>query len=132
MLAYYGSSVEEEQSFVSKLYQCAKKYCRHNVDFVPQANLVLWLRHCARVSAIDASQALNEDVLGSDLRLQVEDLDHLIALDQTEPTAVHGSTITMATASEYQQIIKEWTESIDGRVKLRGENSDLRTLQPLL
>lgn len=132
MLAYYSSSVEEEQSFISKLSQCAKKYRRHNNDFVPEANLVLWLKHCARVSAIKESQAAHGDVLGSDLRLEVEDLVHLIALDQTEPAMVYGSAITMATAGEYQQIIREWTESLDGRVKMRGETFNLRSLQPLL
>lgn len=129
-MAYYDSD-SEDRSFASKLCECAKKYHCHDIDFVPQANLVMWLKHCSRVSAINASQALHEDVLGSDLRLQVEDLVHLIALDQTEPTVVHGSTITMATASECQHLIREWTESLDGRVRLRKETFDLRTLQPL-
>lgn len=132
VLNFYGSYTEKDQSYVSKLYQCAKKYRRHNVDFVPQANFVLWLKYCAQVSAIDTSRASYEAVLDTDLRLQLKDLDHLIAMNNTKPIAIHGFPVTIATASEHQHIIKEWTESVDGHVKVHGETSDLRTLQPLL
>lgn len=125
ILVYYGWS-EKSRDFILKLSQCAKKYPRYEDDFVPQANLVLWLKHCAAISAINAPATNEKSFAGS---FKAKDLDYLIELDETNSTDVYGIAVTRGTARERQEDIKEWTQSQDSLVHLHGKMIDLRTLR---
>lgn len=129
ILANYGWD-KKGRDFILKLYQCARKYPRYRDDFVPQANLVLWLRHCAAISAINDSKTKDSSFAGSGDHFKEKDLVYLLGLDEAQSTNVYGVAVTIATASERQEDIRVWTQSRNGRVHLNGIIVDLQALRP--
>lgn len=125
ILLYYGWN-KKSRDFILKLYQCAKKYPRYEDDFVPQANLVLWLKHCAAIAAIDAPATTDRSFAGSNGHFKVKDLDYLLELEERKSTEVYNVAVTSETARECQEDIREWTQSQDSRVHLHGKIIDLR------
>lgn len=56
VLRRYGcNTAEYNREKLAFVHNCAKMFPRFKDDFVPQANLVRWLKHCALLSVLQAS-----------------------------------------------------------------------------
>lgn len=68
VLSYYGWNEELINcDDMASLYKCAKKYPRFKIDFVPQANLVRWLKHCSAVLKINDSKTQEKHFANRDV-----------------------------------------------------------------
>jgi hypothetical protein len=110
------------------MWACAKAYPRFDLDFLPQANLLRFLKHCAAVSKLDSSQ--EADFAGSGETFQKKDLKSLRDLGKGKPVLIYGREVTLETASQTESEIREWTCNQSGLVVIGGALIDLRAVRP--
>jgi hypothetical protein len=113
---------------VGYMWACAKAYPRFDLDFLPQANLLRFLKHCAAVSKLDSSQ--EADFAGSGGTFQRKDLKSLRDLGKGKPVFIYGRKVTLETASQTEREIREWTCNQSGLVDVGGALIDLRAARP--
>ena len=125
VVKHYGWDEEEYGTPTMKaLKQCAQKWPRFKEDFVPQANVIRWLRHRHAVSLGNAAQEFQ--YAG---KLQFKDLEPLLKLDGKTPVEVYGKKVTLGTAKALQPEIEKWTENQDGVLTVKGKQVDLKILR---
>lgn len=94
VLEYYEWSTDSfGRDRLAFMYNCAKKYPRFRLDFVPHANLVRWLKHCDALSYLD--KATEDNFAGFGGEFMVKDLKSLQKLEESKPTPVYGQNVTL-------------------------------------
>lgn len=128
-LTRYGWDTEKfRRDGLSYAYSCAMKCPSFEVDFIPQANLVHWLKHCSAVSALEASKEHDFAPYGEEIA--VKDLHSLSKLTKGEPVLIYGKEVTLETAGQLQHEIRRWTENQNGMVFVGGKWLDLKEHRP--
>jgi hypothetical protein len=111
------------------VHKCTVIYPNFQNDFVPQANLVRWLKHCSAVFALEKARE-PDDFAPYGTEFAVKDLKHLQELKKSKSVRIYDTEVTLDTANEMQAKIKEWTENQDGIVTVRGNRVDLKKPRP--
>jgi hypothetical protein len=110
------------------MYACAKAYPQFELDFIPQANMLRYLKHCAAVSKLNSSK--EEEFAGFDGTFQKKDLKSLRDLGKGKPVCIYGWKVTLETASQVKSKIKGWTQNQSEVVGVDGATIDLRDARP--
>jgi hypothetical protein len=110
------------------MWACAKAYPRFDLDFLPQANLLRFLKYCAAVSKLDSSQ--EADFAGSGGTFQRKDPKSLRDLGKGKPVLIYGRKVPLETASQTESEVGEWTCTQSGVVVISGAFIDLRAARP--
>jgi hypothetical protein len=96
LVCYQWDAEEFSRDRLAFVYKCAQKYPRVKDDFIPQVNVVRWLKHYAAVSALEEPNTKEEDFApSSGGEFAVKDLKYLKQLKEDEPTEVYGIKITL-------------------------------------
>lgn len=129
VLEYYEWSTDSfGRDRLAFMYNCAKKYPRFRLDFVPHANLLRWLKHCDALSHLD--KATEDNFAGFGGEFMVKDLKSLQKLEESKPTRVYGQDVTLKTAAEFHEFIERWTQHHTAVVVVGGQNLDLKKYRP--
>lgn len=108
LMAHYLWDAEKfSRDRLAYVYNCAMMFPRFKIDFIPQANLVRWLKHCAAVSNLEVSK--EEDFAPYGGEFAVKDLRLLQKMKGDKSTMIYGREVTRETASELQHDIRRWT-----------------------
>jgi hypothetical protein len=108
---------------LAALYGCAVRYPSFKKDFLPQINLVWWLRYTADIPNIHYSMSKSERFFRN------VDLQCLLDLHKSGTTTIHGLEIKPDSADHLGKYIRTWTESKDGRVRMPERTIDLQALK---
>lgn len=106
------------------VYNCARIFPKFKLDFIPQANLVRYLKHCAALST--SKKSTEDDFAPYGGEFAVKDLHLIQKLKGDKPTMVYGREVTRQTASELEHEIRRWTENQTGVVIVGGKRLDLK------
>jgi hypothetical protein len=135
ILTKYGWYTEKfSRDGLSYAYNCATMCPSFEDDFIPQVNLVNWLKHCSAVSALESAKEQDfapkgeKDEKGE--MIAVKDLKSLSELKYGQPVLIYDTEVTLETAGQLQHEIKRWTENQDGVVFVGGKRLDLKEHRP--
>ena len=129
VLEYYEWSTDSfSRDRLAFMYNCAKKYPRFRLDFVPHANLVRWLKHCNALSSLD--KATEDLFAGYGGEFMVKDLKSLQKLQESKQTPLYGQNVTLKSAGEFEKFIDRWTQHRTGIVVVGGKTLDLKKHRP--
>lgn len=125
VVKHYGWDEEEYgEPTIKALKQCAQRWPRFKEDFVPQANVIRWLKHRHAVSLGNAAR--ESQYAG---KLKFKDVEPLLRLNARTPVEVYGTKVTLGTTEALQPEIEKWTENQDGVVAVEGKQVDLKILR---
>lgn len=110
------------------MFACAKAYSRFDIDFLPQANLLRFLKRCAAVFNLNSSK--EEDFAPYGGVFQLKDLKSLLDLERGNHVQMYGREVTLETASQTEHEIKQWTCNQSGVVIVNGALVDLKDARP--
>ena len=129
LMAHYLWDAEDfSRDRLLYVYNCARIFPKFKLGFIPQANLVRYLKHCA---ALSTSKRITEDDFAPyGGEFAVKDLHLIQKLKGDKPTMVYGREVTRETASELQHEIRRWTENQTGVVIVGGKQLDLKKERP--
>lgn len=129
ILTHYEWDTEKfSRDRLAYMYNCATIFPRFADDFIPQANLVRWLKHCAALSTLETSK--EDDFAPYGGAFAVKDLYRLQKLKDGKSTLVYGREVTSETAGQLRHEIRRWTENQSGVVVVEGKRLDLTERRP--
>lgn len=130
-LTRYGWNTENfNRDGLSYMYNCAFAWPNFEKDFIPQVNLVRWLKHCSALSALEAKKTKEHDFAPKGEEFAVKDLHSLSDLRKGIPVSIYGREVTLETAGQLKHEIRRWTENQDGVVPVGGKWLDLKEYRP--
>lgn len=128
-LTRYGWDTEKfKRDPLTWMYNCAMTWPNFEDDFIPQVNLVRWLKHCSALAVLD--KAKPNDFAPEGEEFAVKDLHSLSDLRRGEPVSIYGREVTLETAGQLKDEIRRWCENRDGVVSVGGRWLDLKEHRP--
>ena len=131
LMARYGWDAEElSRDKLAWVYNCATIWPRFERDFIPQVNLVRYLKHCAALSALEAPKTGEDAFAPKGSELAAKDLYEMQKLKKNRSVLIYGREVTLETAGQLQGEIRGWTENNTGVVCVGGKQLDLKEKRP--
>ena len=111
------------------MYNCAMKWPNFEDDFIPQVNLVRWLKHCSALINLDKANPEDFAPMEGE-KFASKDLHSLSDLSDDEPISIYGREVTLETAGQLKDEIRRWCENQNGVVSVGGKRLDLKKHRP--
>lgn len=131
LMARYGWDAEElSRDKLAWVYNCATIWPSFEKDFIPQVNLVRYLKHCSALSALEAPKTKEDAFAPRGSELAAKDLYEIQKLKKNRSVLIYGREVTLETAGQLQGEIRGWTENQTGVVCVGSKQLDLKEKRP--